>query len=150
MRTLFNSFRSPPAILIASFGSALYFRNMFGAKAEKALSVFVALSALGNVLSVLFSLGRSTSLLSYSFSSLVEGLHMSAPHLVNQELGRRGIIPFPRFFASSKPFNSPSAGLALQWLMCIIVIVAPPPGDAFNFVLNRRSPLGRTPSPDSI
>ncbi|EIM87629.1 high affinity methionine permease [Stereum hirsutum FP-91666 SS1] len=93
--------------------AALYFRNMFGAKAEKALSVFVALSALGNVLSVLFSLGR-----------------------INQELGRRGIIPFPRFFASSKPFNSPSAGLALQWLMCIIVIVAPPPGDAFNFVLN--------------
>ena len=39
--------------------AALYFRNMFGASAERALDVFVALSALGNVLSVLFSQGRS-------------------------------------------------------------------------------------------
>ena len=43
-------------------GRALYFRNMFGVKAEKALSVFVTLSALGNVMSCLFSQGRSTFL----------------------------------------------------------------------------------------
>lgn len=39
--------------------AASYFRNMFGARAERALSVFVALSAFGNVLSVIFSQGRS-------------------------------------------------------------------------------------------
>lgn len=40
--------------------AASFFRNVFGAQAERALSVFVALSAFGNVLSVIFSQGRST------------------------------------------------------------------------------------------
>lgn len=39
--------------------AASFFRNMFGSSAERALSVFVALSAFGNVLSVIFSQGRS-------------------------------------------------------------------------------------------
>lgn len=39
--------------------AASFFRNMFGEKAERVMSVFVALSAFGNVLSVLFSQGRS-------------------------------------------------------------------------------------------
>ena len=40
--------------------AATFFGNMFGARAEKVMSVFVALSAFGNVLSVIFSQGRST------------------------------------------------------------------------------------------
>lgn len=39
--------------------AALFFRNMFGPKAERVTSVFIALSAFGNVLAVLFSQGRS-------------------------------------------------------------------------------------------
>lgn len=39
--------------------AAKFFGNMFGARAEKVMSVFVALSAFGNVLSVIFSQGRS-------------------------------------------------------------------------------------------
>ncbi|KAJ9192839.1 hypothetical protein DTO164E3_8190 [Paecilomyces variotii] len=39
--------------------AASFFRNMFGERAERVMSVFVALSAFGNVLSVLFSQGRS-------------------------------------------------------------------------------------------
>lgn len=42
--------------------AAVFFGNMFGARAEKVMSVFVALSAFGNVLSVIFSQGRSTLL----------------------------------------------------------------------------------------
>ncbi|KAF5326760.1 hypothetical protein D9619_005100 [Psilocybe cf. subviscida] len=38
--------------------AALLFRNIWGATTERVLNVFVALSALGNVLSVLFSQGR--------------------------------------------------------------------------------------------
>ena len=38
--------------------AATFFRNVFGVRAERALSVFVALSAFGNVLSVIFSQGR--------------------------------------------------------------------------------------------
>lgn len=39
--------------------AAVFFKNMFGKQAERAMSVLVALSAFGNVLSVLFSQGRS-------------------------------------------------------------------------------------------
>ncbi|PPQ89300.1 hypothetical protein CVT25_000316 [Psilocybe cyanescens] len=93
--------------------AALLFKNVYIEKAQRALSVFVALSALGNVLSVSFSQGH-----------------------VNQELGREGILPFNGFWGSNKPFNAPLAGLALHRLICIIVIFALPPGDAYDFELN--------------
>ncbi|KAF9265694.1 high-affinity methionine permease [Marasmius fiardii PR-910] len=93
--------------------AAEFFGIMFGRKADQAISVFIALSAIGSVLSVLFVLGR-----------------------VNQELGREGVLPFSKFWASNKPFNSPFAGLGLQWLANVVIILAPPPGDAYNFMLN--------------
>ncbi len=92
--------------------AALLFRNVFGGTAERALSVFVALSAFGNVLSVIFSQGRLV-----------------------QERGREGILPFSRFWASNRPFNAPLAGLFEHWLVTVIVMLAPPPGDAYNFIL---------------
>ncbi|KAF2502916.1 amino acid transporter [Lophium mytilinum] len=93
--------------------AASFFRNVFGPKAERALSVFVALSAFGNVLSVIFSQGRLV-----------------------QELGREGILPFSRIWASNKPFNAPFMGLFEHWLVSVIIMLAPPPGDAYNFILN--------------
>ena len=92
--------------------AATLFRNVFGGTAERALSVFVALSAFGNVLSVIFSQGRLV-----------------------QELGREGILPFSRLWASNRPFNAPLAGLFEHWLVSVIVMLAPPPGDAYNFLL---------------
>ncbi|KAL2889936.1 High-affinity methionine permease [Ceratocystis lukuohia] len=93
--------------------AASLFRNVFGETAERALSVFVALSALGNVLSVIFSQGRLV-----------------------QEMGREGMLPFSRFWASNRPFNAPLAGLFEHWLVSVIIMLAPPPGDAYNFILN--------------
>lgn len=101
---------------IASSGrvvAAALFRYAFGPTAEKAACVFVALLTLGNVLLVIFSQGR-----------------------IIQQLGREGVLPFSRFFATSKPFNSPFVGLFQHWVICIITILAPPPGDAYNFVMN--------------
>lgn len=92
--------------------AASLFRNVFGGTAERALSVFVALSAFGNVLSVIFSQGRLV-----------------------QELGREGVLPFSRFWASNRPFNAPLAGLFEHWLVSVIIMLAPPPGDAYNFIL---------------
>jgi amino acid transporter len=92
--------------------AASLFRNVFGGTAERALSVFVALSAFGNVLSVIFSQGRLV-----------------------QELGREGILPFSRIWASNRPFNAPLAGLFEHWLVSIIIMLAPPPGDAYDFIL---------------
>ncbi|KAG6829046.1 hypothetical protein H0H92_005877 [Tricholoma furcatifolium] len=93
--------------------AALLFRNVYGPKAERVLDVFVAMSALGNVLAVIFSQGR-----------------------VNQELGREGILPFSKLWASNLPFNAPLAGLWLHWLICVVTMFALPPGDAYNFVIN--------------
>ncbi|KAL2434854.1 High-affinity methionine permease [Exophiala dermatitidis] len=109
-------FAAVPKDEIVSSGrilAASFFRNVFGNSAERALSVFVALSAFGNVLSVIFSQGRLV-----------------------QELGREGILPFSRFWASNKPFNAPLAGLFEHWLVSVIIMLAPPPGDAYNFILN--------------
>ncbi|KKZ61967.1 hypothetical protein EMCG_03524 [[Emmonsia] crescens] len=109
-------FAAVPKEEILSSGRVLaasFFRNVFGPSAERVLSVFVALSAFGNVLSVIFSQGRLV-----------------------QELGREGILPFSRFWASNKPFDAPFVGLFEHWLVSVVIMLAPPPGDAYNFILN--------------
>lgn len=93
--------------------AADFFRIAFGETAMKASLVFVALSALGNVLLVIFSQGR-----------------------IIQLLGREGVLPFLRFWATSRPFNLPFVGLAQHWIVCVVTILAPPPGDAYNLVMN--------------
>ncbi|CAN6653408.1 high-affinity methionine permease [Trichomonascus vanleenenianus] len=93
--------------------AASFFSIVFGKRGETALSVFVALSALGNVMSVIFSQGR-----------------------IVQELGREGLLPCSKIFASNKPLNTPLAGLFEHWVVSVIVMLAPPPGDAYNFILN--------------
>lgn len=55
-----------------------------------------------------------------------------------QELGREGILPWSGFFASNKPFSAPLAGLFEHWVVSVIIMLAPPPGDAYNFILNVR------------
>ncbi|EMG49520.1 MUP1 High-affinity methionine permease [Candida maltosa Xu316] len=90
-----------------------FFFYAFGTNASKAASVFVALSAWGNVMSVIFSQGR-----------------------IITQLGRSGVIPFSRFFGSSKPFNTPFTGLLEHWIIGVIFICAVPPGDSYNFILN--------------
>ncbi|ORY88632.1 high-affinity methionine permease [Leucosporidium creatinivorum] len=105
----------PKADIIASerLIASLFFERMFNAAAGRAVSVIIALSAIGNVLAVLFGQGR-----------------------INQELGREGALPFSRFFASNKPFNAPLAGLALQWAVSLVIMLAPPGGDIYSFLLN--------------
>lgn len=96
--------------------AASFFKHMFGERSARALSVFVALSAVANVFSVLFSQGR-----------------------LNQALGRDSLIPFSRMFASNRPFNTPLAGLTWHMIVTLILMLAPPQGDAYNFVLNLSS-----------
>ncbi|RPB05326.1 amino acid transporter [Choiromyces venosus 120613-1] len=90
-----------------------FFINMFGDNAAtRALPVIIALSALGNVLSVTFANPR-----------------------VKQELAKEGVIPFSRFFASDWPFRTPAAALLLHWAFSVVAIVGPPAGDAYTFVV---------------
>ncbi|CCK69013.1 uncharacterized protein KNAG_0B05820 [Huiozyma naganishii CBS 8797] len=103
-----ETLRTSKLILVADF-----FDIVFGHRAKRAASAIVGLSALGNVLSVIFAQGR-----------------------IIQQLGREGVLPFSSFFASSKPFSSPMAGLFQHFLVCLVTILAPPPGDAYNFIMN--------------
>ncbi|KAF4626486.1 hypothetical protein G7Y89_g11673 [Cudoniella acicularis] len=115
MLTNIAYFAAVPKADIISSGrivAATFFRNMFGTRAERVLSVFVALSAYGNVLSVIFSQGRLV-----------------------QEVAREGILPWSRLWASNKPLNAPFMGLFEHWLVSVIIMLAPPPGDAYNFIL---------------
>ncbi|KAF9041462.1 APC amino acid permease [Panaeolus papilionaceus] len=96
--------------------AALYFRNLFGSTTERALSGFIALSTLGNLLAGQFSQGR-----------------------VIQELGREGILPYSFIFASNKPFNAPLAGLFIQYLVSCTFLLAVPAGDAYLFLISLSS-----------
>ncbi|KAJ7488059.1 APC amino acid permease [Mycena latifolia] len=96
--------------------AALFFRNLFGPATERALSVFIALSTLGNLLAGQFTQGR-----------------------VIQELGREGILPYSSFFASNKPFGAPLAGLLTQYLISCLFVLGPPPGDAYLFMISTSS-----------
>jgi len=86
---------------------------MFGEKSARALSTFVALSATANIFSVIFAQGR-----------------------LNQALGRDGFIPFSKFFASSRPYNTPLVGLTWHVIVTFIILLAPPHRDTYNFILN--------------
>lgn len=87
--------------------------KVFGDAGSRAISALVAISALGNVMVVTFAQAR-----------------------VNQELAKEGVVPFGKFWASSWPFGSPSAGLLLHFIPSFIVIVAIPFGDAYSFILD--------------
>lgn len=92
--------------------AALFFRNLFGPATEKAVSVIIALSLLGNLLAGFFAQAR-----------------------VIQELGREGILPLSSFFASNKPFDGPLAGLFTQWFISSALMLTLPPGDAYLFMI---------------
>lgn len=74
------------------------------------------MSILGNILAVLFSMGR-----------------------VVQELGKEGILPFSSVFATNKPFGTPIGGLLEQWAINSLLVAFVPAGDAYHFMLNRTS-----------
>ncbi|OAX38772.1 amino acid transporter [Rhizopogon vinicolor AM-OR11-026] len=89
--------------------AALFFKNVFGSVAERALSVF-------NVVTVTFAASR-----------------------VNQELAKEGIpLPFGnKFWASNWPTGkSPLPGLIIHLIPSVIVIIGPPPAVAFPFILD--------------
>lgn len=103
----------PKAELIAAkeISAALFFKHVFGSSSVvKGLNFLIALSSFGNLIAVL--LGQSRMI---------------------RECGRQGTLPFPRFWASTKPFGTPLGPYFVKWILTIIMIVGPPAGDAFNF-----------------
>lgn len=54
----------------------------------------------------------------------------------------QGTIPFAPFWVSTRPFGTPLGPYATKWTITILIILALPAGDAFNFVVD----LGVYPS----
>lgn len=105
---------SPTEIAASGVTVAAFFMGkVFGSAAQRAMAVFVALSSLGNVLTITFAQSR-----------------------VNQELAKEGVIPYQRFWASTWPAGAPSAGLFLHFIPSFIIIIAIPFGNAFNFIID--------------
>ncbi|KAF6836445.1 amino acid transporter [Colletotrichum plurivorum] len=97
--------------------AATLFENVFGPSAgAKALPALVALSALGHLLGVAFTIPR-----------------------VLQELAKDGVLPFPDLLMENRPFRTPVSALVLHLGVTILFICAPPAGDAFNFVVSLSS-----------
>ncbi|KAJ6166675.1 hypothetical protein N7470_002122 [Penicillium chermesinum] len=53
-----------------------------------------------------------------------------------RETGRQGVIPWPRFWTSTKPWGTPIGPYLVIWAITLIMILAPPAGDAFNFIVD--------------
>ncbi|PLB54187.1 high affinity methionine permease [Aspergillus steynii IBT 23096] len=106
---------SKQEILDSEIGVAsLFFEKVFGSNgASRALNFLICLSAFGNLLAVL--IGQSRML---------------------RECGRQGVLPFTRFWTSTRPFGTPLGPYTLKWGLTVIMILAPPAGDAFNFVVD--------------
>ncbi|RXW21755.1 hypothetical protein EST38_g4092 [Candolleomyces aberdarensis] len=97
--------------------ASLFFTAVFGNnRSVTALSALVAVSSFGNLLAVVIGSSR-----------------------IIRECGRQGVLPYPRFWASTRPFNTPLGPYLLKWVLTVIVILAPPAGDAFNFIVDIQS-----------
>ncbi|KAF7555563.1 hypothetical protein G7Z17_g2040 [Cylindrodendrum hubeiense] len=96
--------------------AAVFFQTAFGDTAESALNFCVLLSSFGNLLVVL--IGQSRQI---------------------REIGRQGVLPFTKFWVSTRPFGTPIGPYLLKWLFTFIMIVAPPAGDAFSFVVSLKT-----------
>lgn len=94
--------------------AASLFKNVFGdSAATKALPALVAISALGHLLGVAYTVPR-----------------------VIQELAKDGVMPFPSVFRDNRPFRTPLAAMFVHLGVTILFVCAPPAGDAFNFVVS--------------
>ncbi|EAT77829.1 hypothetical protein HBI56_192910 [Parastagonospora nodorum] len=108
----------PKEVFVKSseLAASVFFRTAFGSRAESALNFCVLLSSFGNLLAVL--IGQSRQI---------------------REIARQGILPWTEFWVSTKPFGTPLGPYLLKWVFTIIMIVAPPAGDAFQFVVSLQS-----------
>ncbi|KDR76254.1 hypothetical protein GALMADRAFT_139979 [Galerina marginata CBS 339.88] len=96
--------------------AVLFFHNVFGTLGAKIFPLLVAASCFGNIIAVTVGQAR-----------------------VIREVARQGLLPYPAFFTSIKPFGTPLGPVGLKGALTVIVLLAVPAKDAFNFVLDLAS-----------
>ena len=55
---------------------------------------------------------------------------------VIREIARQGLLPYPEFFASTKPFGTPLGPILMKYVLTVTVILVVPAADAFSFLLD--------------
>jgi len=109
----------PPEEIKASgqLVGALFFKHVFGdGAAAKILPIMVTASCFGNMIAVVVGSAR-----------------------VQREIARQGLLPWPAFWATSRPFGTPSVPIIFKWALSVLVILLLPAQDAFNFLLDLAS-----------
>ncbi|KAF4835519.1 High-affinity methionine permease [Colletotrichum tropicale] len=92
--------------------ASLFFTAVFGNfGAVRGLNFLIALASFGNMIAVIIGLSRRI-----------------------RECGRQGVLPWTRFWVSTKPFGTPLGPYAVIWFLTALMILAVPAGDAFTFV----------------
>ncbi|KAK3336657.1 amino acid transporter-like protein [Cercophora scortea] len=88
--------------------AGIFFRNVFGpVVGARILPLFVIVSAAGNIAATTYAQAR-----------------------VNEELARDGLLP------CSSTKTTATRGLLLHWLISVLVILLPPPGRIYNFLVD--------------
>lgn len=112
--------------------AASLFNNVFGQSAAvKALPALVAISAIGHLLSVAFTVCKY---LIFCVRPIPCVTDVTIARVL-QELAKDGVTPFPNIVMQNRPFKTPIFALAIHLLVTFILICAPPAGDAFDFVV---------------
>ncbi|OOQ86681.1 high affinity methionine permease [Penicillium brasilianum] len=94
--------------------ASIFFQKVFGtSKAARALSVLIVISSFGNLVASMIATSRML-----------------------RETGRQGLLPWPKYWTSTKPLGTPIGPLLVQWTITVIMIIGPPAGDAFNFIVD--------------
>lgn len=110
-------FAAVPKAQIADSGAIIagnFFRVVFGnSAASRILPLCVSLSNLGNVLVVSYAGGA-----------------------VTHELGKHHFLPFSKAISSTRPFGTPMFALAIYWFFTVALLVLPPPGEIYEFVVD--------------
>lgn len=111
--------------------ATLFFNNVFGSsRASRGLNVLIAFSALGNLIAVLLGTSRIIRECGRRVDSCFDS---SSGYLLIYLCHRQGVLPWPRFWASTRPFGTALGPYVAKWIITTIMILAPPAGDAFNF-----------------
>jgi len=87
--------------------------RLTGSHYTQVLSIVIACSAYGTVLSVLFSHAR-----------------------INQAVASDGIVPFARHIVATSRFGTPLNAILLHYVVSLAIIIAAPPGDAYNMIIS--------------
>ncbi|KAH8894148.1 amino acid transporter, partial [Thozetella sp. PMI_491] len=94
--------------------AGIFFRNIFGATlGQKVMSWLIIMSAFGNITATAYTQSH-----------------------VNQEFGKEGILPFASWWRRESSNGAATQGLILHWIVTVMVIVIPPPGQLYNFLVS--------------